>query len=1251
MTAANATKILPSAGEPVGFEYRLVTQSFYGELVDSLAGGDSVVLLGPRYIGKRYVLAHVQRLLETRQDTKILSLRLSDRSYGTVSDLWAEVGSQLADKLGKLGWREPHDPDLLFDHLQCFLLTTPCHMIALVADIDALPDHLARRFLKAIRPLASLSRDGPGQFAALLTGSVGLTPLVHGANSDFNCAHQFVIQGFARDAFAVYTEKLCQASGWSLRDLSSCVDELWRLSGGNVYLLRVLFWGMLEGRRVRLGEMSGPMTVAPVSIQEIRDATKHLYSPTSTPVDLVAHMFARFLNSAEICRAAAELLRQGSTRLPDGQTGARGSARENPPTEIELSGLAVRRDGVRLEFASPIVRDIVREYLTPWRLGDYFSCEHEWDEAFHCYREAVAGGLPWVYSAVSRSCLPAAVAAFQVALRAKAPRGMVELSEFFAKGSRYLLGFDEVMTWEYHNGWRLEPTQAEDVASDEVRRRCSVLLPPPELLDEGLRPLETDVAVTTLMMGLPRNAFARPTAVILSSFRNEIPLTRDRLKLSEATANTYLLACRDAVEIETDRRQSDTRQHLLRAIPPILEAISTRHLNTQTAIMTAANALREIGFRRVMFSMISADGRYIRGVHDSRPEGEPDIAMMTDWPLNGPVQDVQQECVKTGCRVVVPDALSHPLTNQEVVGDAGIRSLVLFPIRSADGEILGTLHVERSDRQLLADNEIQGMDYFANIIGKAIGLTEGLSVLDGILREESSPLFFVNKRLEIRYLNPRAGKEINLPGDWQSAADPPLASDYLYPASLDAVKDALELDRPVLRFIRSSSCTAAWWRLDACPIHDWRGEQIGAVLDAHDFTSLRKLHSAVEEAASCAGTEELLDGVLEATKRMGHIWGRLYLICPATKQLVGHLQYGFEAGSAKAKAFAEGRVILPKPEILDSVSWVCIEKRTPCVFSFGPEREHGVEFVTDSGLQVTNLAKIACPPECRKQPGDVWVDFPLFCRRGDPVGKLCLDCTGNFGPEQLEALRTLARVVSALLSAAVKGEEEATERIRFERSAVEKAFGITAHHLQARIAALGGVCARLQRVSREYPPLQEVTEEFESLLDHLGGELTHIRKRLRPIAAERSPTDIVKLVKRTLGRQLPEECFAVMSTPRRIPADVDVALLAEAVEELACNAEKAVGNRQKLKIEVTVSTSGECCMIRFKDNGPGIPANLHKHVFDDLYSSWDKADRSTGLGLGFVRKVAEAHGGDIQIEAGGSGAVFVIEFERSVGEK
>jgi signal transduction histidine kinase len=64
------------------------------------------------------------------------------------------------------------------------------------------------------------------------------------------------------------------------------------------------------------------------------------------------------------------------------------------------------------------------------------------------------------------------------------------------------------------------------------------------------------------------------------------------------------------------------------------------------------------------------------------------------------------------------------------------------------------------------------------------------------------------------------------------------------------------------------------------------------------------------------------------------------------------------------------------------------------------------------------------------------------------------------------------------------------------------------------------------------------------------------------------------------------------------------------------------------RIGVSLRAEGGQVRVEIEDAGPGIPADLSDKIWDPFFTTKDKG---TGLGLGIVKNIVEAHGGTIHI--------------------
>ena len=84
------------------------------------------------------------------------------------------------------------------------------------------------------------------------------------------------------------------------------------------------------------------------------------------------------------------------------------------------------------------------------------------------------------------------------------------------------------------------------------------------------------------------------------------------------------------------------------------------------------------------------------------------------------------------------------------------------------------------------------------------------------------------------------------------------------------------------------------------------------------------------------------------------------------------------------------------------------------------------------------------------------------------------------------------------------------------------------------------------------------------------------------------------------------------------------------------------------RIDVSVERDGEGVILCVADTGPGIAAEERERVFDRFYRGEASEGSGSGLGLSIVKRIADAHGATIALDApaSGSGLVVRVRFEK-----
>jgi len=108
--------------------------------------------------------------------------------------------------------------------------------------------------------------------------------------------------------------------------------------------------------------------------------------------------------------------------------------------------------------------------------------------------------------------------------------------------------------------------------------------------------------------------------------------------------------------------------------------------------------------------------------------------------------------------------------------------------------------------------------------------------------------------------------------------------------------------------------------------------------------------------------------------------------------------------------------------------------------------------------------------------------------------------------------------------------------------------------------------------------------------------------------------------------------------------DLDVVYFTTLLNNLLSNAVKYSDKEPEIDIEGFTTDNTVC--IRVTDNGIGISKIDQKHIFDKFYrATTGNIHKFKGLGLGlyYVKKIAEAHGGDVTVSSRiGKGSTFTV---------
>ena len=213
-----------------------------------------------------------------------------------------------------------------------------------------------------------------------------------------------------------------------------------------------------------------------------------------------------------------------------------------------------------------------------------------------------------------------------------------------------------------------------------------------------------------------------------------------------------------------------------------------------------------------------------------------------------------------------------------------------------------------------------------------------------------------------------------------------------------------------------------------------------------------------------------------------------------------------------------------------------------------------------------------------------------------------------------------------------------------------------AHEIRNPLGAIKGAAQLL--LSPATAPDSDAAEtgsEFLGIIVEEANRLNRVVSQFldyaRPFRGELSSLDVNEVVKKTAQliaptdgeRQVEVQLTLAEELPR---ARGDAEQLRQVFLNLALNAVQAMEKGGRLTISTAMRKGGrrnapaQFLEIRFRDNGPGIPATVLKNLFIPFYTTKDKG---TGLGLPISQRIIENHGGTIEVRSRvGSGSTFTV---------
>lgn len=216
--------------------------------------------------------------------------------------------------------------------------------------------------------------------------------------------------------------------------------------------------------------------------------------------------------------------------------------------------------------------------------------------------------------------------------------------------------------------------------------------------------------------------------------------------------------------------------------------------------------------------------------------------------------------------------------------------------------------------------------------------------------------------------------------------------------------------------------------------------------------------------------------------------------------------------------------------------------------------------------------------------------------------------------------------VDTLKKFEVQGKELKETKVALVESKVYEEIATLVHDLKTPLVSVEGLMSLIEMKMADYSNtamgdyFRQIDDSIGKMKDMISEILYEQKKKLI------SPRELLEYVVSHLNLSDKQIQLKIDVTDHIPPLFVNKIRFSRAISNLL---ENAIGsfNGNEGYIRVDVKKVDDMILIQITDNGPGIPQEDLDHIWKDGFST----KNSSGIGLSFVKRVVENHGGTISV--------------------
>jgi signal transduction histidine kinase len=246
--------------------------------------------------------------------------------------------------------------------------------------------------------------------------------------------------------------------------------------------------------------------------------------------------------------------------------------------------------------------------------------------------------------------------------------------------------------------------------------------------------------------------------------------------------------------------------------------------------------------------------------------------------------------------------------------------------------------------------------------------------------------------------------------------------------------------------------------------------------------------------------------------------------------------------------------------------------------------------------------------------------------------------------ESIEALERTNGELAACYADLARAQAELVKRERL--AALGELAAVVAHEVRNPLGVLFNSIASLRRVLRA-PPGEGALEEAEVVLsivaeesDRLNRIVSELLQFSNPHEPQLQSCSVHEIIQDAVMASGTESVHVEVSGGL-CPVDMDPRQMRQALLNVVLNGIQAMPKAGTLTIRAQPEEHNDqrYARIDVEDTGCGIPADVRSSMFEPFFTT--KAS-GTGLGLAVVKRIIDAHHGEIDVRSGPGGTTFTV---------